>query len=191
MTVTTEQQLALERPEVPRAFFAEFNFLSDVVRVSNFNQTFNWNGHDWSGMGQFGSVSEVVESDGLESSALNFTLNIADPSLLALAVGPVEEYRGRVAKMYMCPLTEQYQFIGEPVICWRGIMDMMSLGVDGDEGQIVLKCETSAYGLKRQATLRMNAAQQKKKYDSDTSFDYLNDLITNPAVWLTRRFQQI
>lgn len=184
-----QQQEALEKVVVPLVYFAEFNFASAVVRVSNFNQTVDWGGFEWLGVGSLGAISEVTETDGIESSPLNFRLNIANPSLLALSIGPVEEYRGRDAKLYMCPMDEQFRLIGTPELCWSGIMDMMSIGIEGEEGQITLKCETSAYGLKRQPSLRLNAAQQRKKYPTDTGLDYQNGTIANPAVWLSRRFQ--
>jgi hypothetical protein len=44
--------------------------------------------------------------------------------------------------------------------------------------------------LKRQPALRLNAAQQKKRYPTDTGFDYLTDLIANPQVWLSKKFQR-
>lgn len=191
MTVTIEQQAALEQPVVAVAYFAEFDFKSAPVRVCNFNQNQSWGGHDWRGMGLIGSVSDVTESDGLESSPLNFTLSVADLTVLALAVGPVEEYRGRRAKMWMCPLDDKFHLVGDPVICWRGVMDMMTVGVDGGDGKIVLKCETSVFGLKRRPSLRMNAAQQKIRHPNDTGFAYQSDLISNPAVWLSRRFQKV
>lgn len=188
---TLDQQNALEKPVVPVAYFAFFDFASAPVRVCNFNQSVAWGGYDWLGMGALGSISQVSESDSLESSPVNFGLNVADPSVLALAVGPVEEYRGRRAKLYMCPLNDDYTLIDEPTLCWSGTMDMMSLGVAKESGNITLKCETAAYSLKRQPGLRMNAAQQKKRHPADTGFDFLTDLIATPAVWLSRRFQQI
>lgn len=191
MSLTAPQQTGLEKAVTATAYFAEFQFVSGTLRLSNLNVAINWGGYDWAGLGALGNISAISESDGVESSALNFTLNVAQPSMLALGVGPVEDYRGQAAKLYMCPLNENMQLIDTPVICWRGIMDMMSVGVDGESGSIVLKCETSSYGLKRRPTLRMNAAQQKKKYPTDTGFDYLTGLIANPQTWLSKRFQQI
>lgn len=188
---TAAQQVELEKPSIPVVYFAEFDFAGGKARLCTWNQTITWGGHEWLGLGSLGSISAVEESDGLEARPLNFTLNAADPNWLALAAGPVEEYRGRVAKLYMCPLTNQYQLVDTPVLCWSGVMDMVSIGVDGEEGQIVLKCETSAFGLKRRPSLRMNSAQQKKKHSADAGFDYLNDLIANPQTWLSKRFQQI
>jgi hypothetical protein len=70
-------------------------------------------------------------------------------------------------------------------------MDTVVVGVDGEQGKAILKCETSAYGLKRRPSLRLNAAQQKQKYPTDTGLDYLTDLIANPQLWLSKKFQQI
>lgn len=188
---TTAQQEAREKAVVPQAYFVSFDFAGGMVRLCNFNQTMEWGGYSWLGLGALGNISEVDDSDGVESKSLNFTLNVAQTSLLALAVGPVEEYRGRAAKMYECPLTENFQLIDTPIRCWSGYMDMMSVGIDGEQGQIFLKCETAAYGLKRQPTLRMNAPQQRANYPTDSGFDYLNDLSARPAMWLSVKFQRV
>jgi hypothetical protein len=188
---TSAQNTELAKPVARTVYFIELQFSTGTQYICTANQTITWDGKSWLGLGAVGSISAIEESDSLESKPLTFTLNAAQPSWLALAVGPVEEYRGRPAKMYFCPLNEQYQMVGTPEICWRGVMSVVSVGIDGEEGAIQLRCETSAYGLKRQPALRMNAAQQKRKYPSDTGFDYLNDLIANPATWLSRKFQAI
>ena len=69
-------------------------------------------------------------------------------------------------------------------------MDLMAVAVEGEEGKVTLKCETSAYGLKRVPALRLNAAQHKKRHPNDTGLDYLTDLIASPTVWLSQKFQR-
>lgn len=188
---TTDQQTSLEKPVCRTVYFVELSFASGVARASTAGNNFTWGGYDWIGLGGIGGISAVEESIGLASSKVDFTLNAAQSSLRALAVGPVEDYRGRSSKLYFCALDEQFRMIDTPELCWRGIMDTMTLGVDGESGRIALKCETSAYGLKRRPSLRLNAAQQKKQYPADTGFDYLTDLLAQPQLWLSKRFQQI
>lgn len=193
MTVTADQQTALEKAVVRIAYFAQFEFVSGTVRVSNFNQTMDWGGFTWIGLGALGNISPVEESAGLESSSLKFTLNVAQTSFKALALGPVEDYRGQAAKLYGCPLTESYQLIDTPELRWRGIMDSMTVGFEGEAGQIVLQCETSANGLRRRPTLRMNEAQQNQRYPTlnDTGFRLQKDLIARPSLWLSKAFQRV
>lgn len=188
--MTPEQNAELAKAVTRTVYFVEFQFASATSRLSTANIPLTWGGYEWAGVGSLGTISTVEESDGLEAKPLNFTVNSAQQSWLALAVGSVEEYRGRPAKMYMCPLNEQFQMVGTPERCWSGIMDMLSVGINEDSGTITLKCETSAYGLKRRPAFRLNAAQHKKEHPDDTGFDYLNDLIANPVVWLSKKFQQ-
>jgi len=196
MTLSTDQQLELEKPVTRFAYFAEFQFLSATVYVSSLGQTVTWGGHDWLGLGAIGGISPLEENSGTNASALIFTLNLAQIEWLTLAIGNTSEYRGRDAKLYFCPLDEQFRLIDTPQVCWRGTMDTMTSSIEGTRGEstgkISLKCETSAYGLKRKSSLRINAAQQKQKYPTDTGLDYLTDLLGNPdsTIWLTKRFQQ-
>lgn len=194
---TTAQQTELEKPKAIAAWFVEMQFVSGTVRVCSYSQTYPWGGFDWSGLGQVGSISALDESAGVGSSAMTFSLNITSAALLAVSVGAVEVYRGKPCKLYFCPLTENGVLIDTPEQCWRGTMDVISTGVNGEEGQIVLKCETSAFGLKR-TSLRINSAQQKQRYpnvdglgNADTGLDYLTDLLSKPQVWLSKKFMSI
>jgi len=187
---TTAQNTELSKPVTRTVYFAEFHFAEGTSRLSTANASFTWGGFEWSGVGTIGTIGAVEESEGMESRSLNFSINAAQPSWLALAIGDVESYRGRRAKMYMCPLNEAFQLVDTPVLCWSGGMDMLSVNVNGESGSITLKCETSSYGLKRRPSLRVNAAQQKKAHPTDTGLDYLTDLIANPGIWLSKRFQQ-
>jgi hypothetical protein len=195
VTLTANQQLELEKPVTRIAYFAKFEFLTATVYVSSLGQTITWGGFDWIGLGAIANISPVNEELGTAASSLTFTLNIAQIEWLALATGAVSEYRGRNAVLYFCPMDEQFRLIDTPVICWRGTMDTMASNVSGSRsdatGSITLKCETSAYGIKRRQPFRLNAAQQKQKYPADTGFDYLTDLLGNPdaTIWLTKKFQ--
>lgn len=190
-TITSYNQNAeLAKPVTRVVYFVEFHFVDGTQRFSTLSQSVDWGGYTWLGLGQLGSIDVVEESASLTPTALNFNLNITQPGLLYEGVGAVSNYRGKVARMYFCPLNEQFQLIDTPVLCWTGIMDMMTVGISNEIGQIVLKCENSAFGLKRQQAFRMNAAQHKLIYPYDSGFDNLVGLISQPSLWLSKRFQQ-
>jgi len=186
--LTSPQQTELEKPVTRVIYFIEFQFTSGTQRLSTFNQPITWGGYEWSGFGQVMEISNVDEVDGVDPRSLTFTLN-SRAEWLASAIGPVTEYRGRPVKMYMAPMDESFVLVGTPVLAWSGYMDTSAIGFSGQEGSIQIKCETAAYQLKRRPTYRINAAQHKKSYPTDTGFDYLNDLIANPQRWLSKKFQ--
>lgn len=188
--ITSAQSNALSSATVRTAYFVEFHFRDGTLFMSTLNVPITWGGNTWLGMGSIGTISSVTEAESLTPTSLNFSFNAAQPSFLSLSVGDVQEYRGLVAKMYFCPLDSGFNLIDVPFQCWSGVMDQVTVNVSGDQAGMTLKCETSAYGLKRANSFRMNAAQQKQYYPNDTGFDYQSNLITNPAVWLTTAFQR-
>ncbi|MGI4849315.1 MAG: hypothetical protein ACRYGK_14420, partial [Janthinobacterium lividum] len=171
MTISADQQAALEKAVVKTVFFLELAFQGSTQYMCSSNVSIVWNGHTWLGLGILGSISSIVESDDLASKSVTFTLSAAEPSWLALAAGPLETYAGRKAKLYRCPLDDSFALIGTPERCWQGVMDMLTLGIEDDgSSAISLKCETGAFSLKRGSTLRMNAAQQKQRHPTDSGF---------------------
>lgn len=203
MTLDSTQLGIFEQPVAKFAYLVEFNFLggrppaAEYVRLCTLGQTINWNSIDWLGVGGILNISGVEESESLVANSLTFTLNVAQASYLAIAVGAVESYRGRPAKMWVCPVDENFKRRGTPQVCWTGFMDTISVNVDGEQGNIQLKCENSAYSLKRRNILRINSAQQKQRHPAvygglpDTGFDYLNNLISQPQTWLSKKFSSV
>lgn len=184
------QQTELEKPVTRVVYFVELQLSTGTQRISTFNQSITWGGNTWSGFGQLINISQVQEEEGSEAKNINITVVAAESAWLALAVGPVEEYRGRTMKMYMCPMDKSFTLVGTPVQVWRGTMDLVVISIDENgEGNVNIQCETSAFSLKRRPVFRINAAQQKQKYPTDTGFDYLVDLIAKPQLWLSKKFQ--
>lgn len=189
--LSSTQQELMEKPVVRIAHFIELHFSSGTSRIGTFNTTIPWGGYDWSGLGQILSIGQVSEGEGSVARSLTFSITAAKAEWLALAVGPVDEYRGGAVKLYVAPLGENFQLTETPKIAWTGNMDAVTIAINGDDGGIEIRCETAAYGLKRRPVSRMNPAQHKQKYPNETGFDYLPDLLGNPKVWLSKKFQRV
>lgn len=190
MTITAGQQAELERPAPKVAYFMELQFTTATQYLSTWNRDYTWNSQLWRGLGGLVSVTAISESESTVSNSLSFNLNAADPSWIALSVGDDAVYRRGLALLYMCPIGDDGLLVDTPELCWRGRMDTVAVAVNEDSGSISLKCETAAYAFKRRPTLRINASQQKKVYPTDTGFDYLEDLIAKPQLWLSKKFQE-
>jgi hypothetical protein len=194
-TLTAGQQAEVEKAATRLIFFVKMEFLSGTQYLNSWNIPVEWDGHTWQGLGEIGSISEIQESDSLEAKALQFAMKAADLSWIGLANGDAAEFRKRPLTIWYCPLDEQYRLIDTPIRAWKGIMDMMSTGIEGDteqaEGKIVLQCENAAIRLMKPSTKRMNEAQQKEQYPDDTGFQYQLALLSESHLWLSTRFQQL
>lgn len=184
------QQTELEKVVTRTAYFVELQLSTGTQRLTTFNQSFTWGGYTWSALGQLINIGAIGEEESTEPKGINITITAAESSWLALAIGPVEEYRGLPVKMYMCPLDTAYQLVGTPVLAWRGVMDSVQINInESGEGLISIQCETAVFSLKRRPMFRINAEQHKRIYPTDTGLDYLTDLLGNPQRWLSKKFQ--
>lgn len=187
---TAAQQAAFEATSVPWAFFVELFFLSGTQRICNFNQSFDWGGYTWLSLGGAGAIGEIRSTEKVEPAPVTLSLSIAQAGWLALAVGNVEDYRGRPVRIYQCPLTPAYQLIDTPALAWEGDMDVMEISVDGEAGSVTMRCEPAAKRLRRRNSLRVNAPQQRARYPTDGGFDFQAALLANPVTWLSTTFQR-
>ena len=188
--VSAAQQAAFEQPMVPWAFFVEMQFASGTQRFSNFNQNFSWGGFTWYSLGGAGSIGEIRSTEKVEPAPVTLSLSVAQAEWLALAVGAVEDYRGRTIKIYQCPLTDRYQLIDTPMLAWEGDMDIIAVSVEGEAGSVTMRCEPAAKRLRRRNALRVNAQQQRARYWNDAGFDFQAQLLANPVTWLSTTFQR-
>lgn len=186
-----QQQQEFEKRTTRVAHFLELQFSGGTSRLTTFNQNLPAGGYSWSGLGQILNLGQLSEGEGPSARPITVAITASKAEWLALAVGPVTEYRGRPAKLYIAPLDTGYNVVGDLKLAWSGIMDAVTIGINGNDGGVEIRCETAAYALKRRPALRMNASQHKQDYPTETGFDYLVDLLANPKVWLSKKFQKV
>jgi len=187
-TTTTNQQTALEGRYFSGVLFAELNFTGSYIRVSTWNHDLVWGGFTWLGLGKLASVADVKESEKLETGSIDLMISGADSTILGLAIGDPATFRGRSANIYFCPIADGV-LIDTPVMCWNGTMDTMSV-VYAESGTIALRCKPTSDKLNRATGLRVNHEQQKLVLSTDLGFQYQQDLISNPQIWLSKDFQR-
>lgn len=185
-------QEAMERPVINEVYFAAFEFAGQTIRFCTHSETVTWGGFDWIGLSKIGDISAIESSNGVDSKPMNFSLATTETSIVALAMSPSSEYMGKNAYMYFAPLDDNFRLIGTPKLCWSGVMDSMTVGIDKQgRGAVIIKCEGAAYAFKRRNFLRQNPAQLKARHPGASGLDYLPDLVAKKYVWLSRRFQSI
>lgn len=188
-TTTTNQQNALSSRSFTMALFAELNFSGGYVRASTWSADLTWGTYNWVGLGKLVSVADVKETEKLETSSVDLTLNAADNTILVAALGDPTTYRGRSANIYTCPLADGV-LIDTPILCWSGTMDTMNVVFAEGGGSVVVRCKPTSDKLNRPTSFRVNHEQQKLVLSTDLGFQYQQDLIANPQIWLSKAFQR-
>lgn len=193
ISVSTNQQTALAARHLGMVLFAyldfaDGSFASTPIRISTWNHDLTWGGYTWQGFGNLVSVANVKDSEKLETSSIDLNLNAANTTILSLSLAAPERYRGRNVILYMCPITNGV-LVDTPIQFWSGTMDTMAVAYEADGGNVTLRVTPTSARLARASGLRMNHEQHKLAYPTELGFQYLNDLISHPQVWLSKKFQ--
>lgn len=197
MTIATDApwDTAAASSAVGVLYLIELEFSGGTQRVTNWPLNLDALGYTWQGLGVVAEVGELKESEDGNYQKLSVALTQVQSAYLALALGAVETYQGRSAKIYVALVdAATLQITGAPLLRFSGFMDMVKIERDegSNTGKVVLDCQTGAYDVRgNPAALRMNQAQHSARHPGETGFKYINDLIARPQLWLSRAFQQI
>ena len=181
------------------AWLAQLDFTSGTLYLTTAPQDLTTGGHTYTGLGSLVSIDDLVESPESSAEKINLSLSVADSAMLALALGNVEGYRGRAVRLYLQLFDETFAPVASPLQRWTGVMDKVQIsrrpsGADSPGasiGSIDLQCSRSGMARARYYQgMRLTHQQQLIRYPGDTGLRYVRTLIEQPALWLSKRFQQ-
>jgi len=176
-------------------WLVEMFFASGTQRLTNWPLSLTYGANTYTGLGTVGSVGNLTESEANTDKRTTLTLSPVRTELLALALGNVEGYRGKPVNIYLWAIGDNYQPVGNPLLRFFGVMDQVSVkrnaGQSGEvTGSIEMTClPGGADSTRKGSTLRMNNAQHQSRHPGERGFEYVNDLLANEQVWLSKNFQ--
>ncbi len=180
-------------------WLVELQFTSGTVRCTTAPTPITALGATWVGLGQLLDVRDLTESQDAGTEQLTISLSVVDTAMLALALGNVEAYRGKPARLWLQLMGETFQPVGTPVLRWSGVMSRVEVprqspDMDGGSatGSIELQCSRAGLARSRNAQgLRLTNVQQLRDYPGDTGMRHVRALLEQPALWLSKRFQEV
>lgn len=128
-------------------------------------------GHTWTNTGDFGGVSLVSESTEIRADGVRFVLSGMDPALVSIAED--EPYQNRKCELYLGALTDAGEVVGDPVLLFRGRMDVIRAVEGSETSTLELTAEHELAILQRPRVRRNTPEDLKLDYPDDTFFDYV------------------
>lgn len=175
----------------------DLEFASGTQYLTTFGSPIVANGHTYTAIGNLLSVSDFRESEVLSTDKLSIKLSLVNTAMLAYVVGPASEYRNRSVRIYAQLLDDKWVPVELPILRWTGIMDKVRVTrrtskTEGSSGDVELVCQRSGLARFRNVLgFRMSDAQQQSDYPGDLGLEYTEQLLTDPPVWMSKRFQEI
>ena len=176
---------ALAQQNVAIVTFAKLEFPSGTVYLHNSLGSYTWGGHDWLGVGDLGSISQVEEGLDVSPYAITLTLSGLDATISGAAL--TEDYYLHGVTVYLGVLDTDDVLIDTPTQIWGGFMDQMNMTVGADGGdaiQLVAESELSRFN-KSLNLMYTNTAQQERS-SGDLFFNFLHRIEGAKINWGSR-----
>ena len=181
------------------AWLVQMDFLPSTVYYTTAPLTFTIGGNTYLGLGNLAEVSAVGESEDTAADQVTLAFTLVNTSLLSATLGNVENYRGRAVRLYLQLFDEAFQPAGAPVLRWAGTMQPAKVTRTPSDptggpsvGKVELPCARAGMARARNPMgLRLSHAQQTQRYAGDLGLEYVQTLIEQPSLWLSKKFQQI
>jgi hypothetical protein len=171
---------AIAAKVVSYAFLAEFAFASGTLRMWTGLGDKTWDGHTWSGAGDFAQITPIDETTEIGAAGMNFTLSGIPSSLISISLN--DAYRNKPCKLWLAILDDDEAIVAT-YRCFGGRMDVMNIEDAGETATITVQAENRLIDLTRPRILRYSDADQQRLHPGDTGLRYAASLAEKPLPW--------
>lgn len=166
-------------------FLVELHFNSETVYTWTGRGDVSWNGHTWKGVGPFGGVGDIVETEEIIINGTTLTLTgipYVDPAT-GNAVDPIQQVEDECG--HSNPVTIYFALfdnagsalIGDPTTLFVGRMDKIETEDNASTCTITMHVEPLRIDINRDKTRRFTDQDQRLTYPTDSGFKQVVHLL--------------
>lgn len=172
---------ALGQPVIRVAFLCLVDFPSpNRLAFTSLLDDYNYQGVEFVGLGNLGSISGLDESSELNPAEYQITLSGIPDEILEAATRM--SYLNYDATVWMLLLDEDHQVIGDPMIWSKGLTDGASIAY-GNQSSVTIQVRNRLVDWQRPRIERYTDADQKAKYPDDKGFEFVAEIASKEVEW--------
>ena len=180
--ITAGFQSAILASDVVLAMFVSAEFDEGTLNMWSGYGDITWNSLDFTGVGDFGGISEIEETQNVQANGVVFTLSGIDSSLISSAL--TYDYSGRPIKFWLAPLNVTTgAVIADPYMSFAGRMDTMTINEGQQTATISLTAESNLVDMMRANAGRYTNEDQQQRYAGDLGLEYVVSLQGREDSW--------
>jgi len=178
-------QAAADSDHVRLLMFVKLGLDSGTLYLHNGVGSLTWGSNAWLGVGDFGGISSIEESDQISPFEVTLTLSGLDQDMMDEVM--LENYFLRPVSIYMGALnTATGALLADPDEIWSGFMDSASVTL-GEENAIMLTCESEFALFDKSNDSAFSDADLQSKFAGDLFFEFLPSMADAVVVWRGER----
>lgn len=171
----------LAKDSIILALFVEIEYANGPLRAwSGIGDKLLF-GDTFKGVGEFGGIGPVTESDEIRAENLNFSLSGVDPTALSDAL--LQSRFGKDAKAWLALLDTSEVIIGQAVQIFGGLTDTSTIEKQVSGSTIVQSAESELAPLERPRERRYTTEDQAIDFPGDKGLDFVAALQDSQVVW--------
>lgn len=180
--LSSTSQATIASGTVPPMILLNSMETTPVVRLNSTPHTVSYQGADWLGAGNFGSIDAVSDAPG-DESALRFTLSGVPADSIALALGDAPQTKGAGVTLSLAILDPASKAIADVLQLFRGYVDQMPISYGPESSSIGVICTHRGETFSRPKPLRNTDADQQRLVPGDTSRRFVVSQSQVQDVW--------
>lgn len=180
-SLTASMQTAVAATVVRPVLIAAISVDGGTIRAWNGMGTLSWGGNDYTGIGSFGGVSAVQETEDLRANGITFRLSGVPSELLSAALGDVRQ--GLTAQLWLGMMDSAGALIADPYLLFAGLTDVPSIDEGGATATVTISAESRLVDLERARVRRYTNEDQQIDDSTDRGFEYVPSLQDAEIVW--------
>jgi hypothetical protein len=178
---------ALGGSTVRASLLAFLDFAGDPRRVwGGFGVLKTTDSNEWSGLGEFGTVSGLDASIGTSASPMKLTLSGVDPDMVAKAANSAADVKGRTAAIYLQFFDPHWQPLDMPYALRTGAMDVMTHEATGADTRTITLAVEGRWTARRRPISGLYADRdQEARFPGDLGLVQVATLVNKAIRWPT------
>ena len=179
--LTSAAQTATDSAQVVTIALVYMDFSSGALYLNSSPYNLTWNGYEWLGTGDLGSISAITEEGAPKANGIQLEINGIDTSNLYLALN--EHYQGRKCQVYVGFLNvTDHSLIADPILVFDGRMDVMHIA-HGKTGSISVTAESRLADWDRPRIRRYSHEDQISRYPGDLGLSFVEEITDKEIIW--------
>ena len=179
-TLSTEMQALATSDLVRPIMLIDLEF-STTLNIWNGIGNLTHGGNTYTGVGDLLGVSPMGESTDISAKGCNITLSGANASLVDKAKS--EDYQGNSVSIKLGAMDDNGDIISEPVVIFKGFMDVMSIVESGEYSTISISVENNLILFDKAKVRRYTDNDQKIDHPTDEGFSFVANIQNKQMVW--------
>lgn len=179
--MTSAMSDVMEADVVRPIIFIKAEFDSGDVLMWSGLGDLDWAGETWLGGGSLLGVEAIEESAEVKATGTRVSLSGIPSELLSIALQ--EDYSGRPLSIWFGATDESGNIIADPVLLFKGRMDVMSIQEGSEFSKIDVTVESRLIEFERARERRYTSEDQKIDYPNDKGLEFVSSIQDKQIVW--------